>query len=76
MESQYFKRICDFLKSHSSTEKAVLTSKRNSLVLFLTEPTIMTELCECTTFVKNENENNLRFCHFPVWYYADVSDAQ
>ena len=37
------------------------------------------------TFVKNESKNknenknkknDLRFCHFPVWYFAGVSDAQ
>ena len=46
----------------------------------------MAELCECKTLVKNDNKNksnqnknkknNLQFYHFPVWYFADVSDTQ
>ena len=40
----------------------------------------MTELCEGKPLVKNANANknkkiNLRLCHIPVWYFANVSDA-
>ena len=37
------------------TEKALLTSKRHSLVFYRVEPTIMTELCERKPFVKKNN---------------------
>ena len=50
------------------TEKALLTSKRNSLVLLVeVKPTVTTELYEYKTFVKSKNknnENNSRFCPF------------
>ena len=52
-------------------------------VILRAKPTIMTELhdvCERKRFVKNNNENknmnNLRFCHFPFWYFADVYDTK
>ena len=51
------------------TEKALLVSKAQFIgVIFRVKPTIMTELCERKTFVKNKNknENNSQFCHF--WF--------
>ena len=67
------------------TEKAVLTRKRNSVVLFK-ESYLLVRLSYGGAKVfykkkkkkkkkKNNTKNNLRFCHFPVKYFAGVFDA-
>ena len=63
--------FCQFL---FNTEKALLTSKQSSFVLFQRVVlTTTTELYEYKGFDKNKNENNSQFCHFLVSHLGQHS---
>ena len=68
-------KVCGFVESCFNTEKALLTSKLNSFVLFL-ELYLLVRLSHTSgnIFAKNKNKKICDFCHFLVWYLAGVSD--
>ena len=72
------KEICGSVDFCFNTEKVLLTSKNKVIcVIFRMKPTIMAELYERKTFVKNKDKKSkTQFCHFPVWYLDSVCDAQ